>query len=253
MAGVKLFADGIPLSRTAWMYEEYEGGGNGKMLFTGETDEERCRELDKIVAYCHKLGFRIGVHVTGDRSIDACIDGFVKAERDEPKRLRHYLIHGDYVSPEGAKRMAGYHIGVSVQPALADVVMNFLPYSVGKERAARYGDLTTLVDAGVHVAAGSDAPVTYPDWKAAIQSMVTRNYASEDERPCHITVKEAIRMFTVEGAWQDRTENIKGSIEEGKLADFCVLDEDILTVEPNRIKDIRTLMTIVGGEIMYKV
>ncbi len=252
MAGVKLFADGIPLSRTAWMYEDYEGGGNGKMLFTGESDEERCRELDRIVAHCHKLGFRVGIHVTGDRSIDACIDSFVKAERGESKGLRHYLIHGDYVSREGAKRMAVYDIGVSVQPALADVVMNFLSYSVGKERAVRYGSLTTLLDAGVHVAAGSDAPVTYPDWKATIQSMITRNYASEDEPARHVTVEEAIRMFTVEGAWQDHEEDIKGSIEEGKLADFCVLDEDILSVEPERIKDIHTLMTIIGGEIVYR-
>jgi predicted amidohydrolase YtcJ len=58
-------------------------------------------------------------------------------------------------------------------------------------------------------------------------------------------------MFTVEGAWQDRAEDIKGSIEAGKLADFCVLDEDILTVEPHRIKDIRTLMTMVGGKVVY--
>jgi predicted amidohydrolase YtcJ len=148
--------------------------------------------------------------------------------------------------------MAEYDIGVSVQPALADVVMKFLPYSVGKERASRYGSLRTLLDAGVHVAAGSDAPVTYPDWKATVQSMITRNYAPEGEPPRHVTVKEAIRMFTVEGAWQDHEEDIKGSIEEGKMADFCVLDDDILTVEPERIKDIRTLMTIVGGEIVYK-
>ncbi len=251
MAGVKLFADGIPLNKTAWMYKDYEDGGNGKMIFTGETDEERCTELMKIVAHCHKLGFRVGVHVTGDRAIDACIDSFVKAEREEPKKLRHYLIHGDYVSPEGAKLMNMYNIGVSVQPALADIVMNLLPYSVGTQRAAQYGCLRTLLDAGVHIAGGSDAPVTYPDWKATIQSIVLRNYATEGEPARHVTVEEAIRMFTVGGAWQDHAEDIKGSIEEGKLADFCVLDEDILTVEPQRIKDIRTLMTIVGGEIVY--
>ncbi len=251
IAGVKLFADGIPLSRTAWMYEEYVGGGNGKMLFTGKTDEERCRELMKIVAYSHKLGFRVGVHVTGDRAIDACIDSFVKAEQEEPKGLRHYLIHGDFVSAEGAKRMAGYDIGISVQPALADIVMNFLPHSVGMERTTRYGCLRTLLDAGVHVAGGSDAPVTYPDWKTTIQSIVTRDYMPEGKPARHVTVEEAIRMFTVEGAWQDRAEDIKGSIEAGKLADFCVLDEDILTVEPHRIKDIRTLMAIVGGRVVY--
>lgn len=251
IAGVKLFADGIPLNKTAWMYQDYVGGGNGKMLFTGETDEERCNELMNIVAYSHKLGFRVGIHVTGDRSIDACIDSFMKAEQEEPKGLRHYLIHGDFVSAEGAKRMAEHGIGISVQPALANLVINFLPHSVGKERAAKYGCLRTILDAGVHVAGGSDAPVTYPDWKLAIQSIVLREYMPAGKSARHITVDDAIRMFTIEGAWQDRLEDIKGSIEAGKLADFCVLDADILTIEPHRIKDIRTLMTIIGGEIVY--
>ncbi len=251
MAGVKLFADGIPLNKSAWMYQEYAGGGNGKLIFTGRTDEERCSELTKIVAHSHKLGFRLGIHVTGDRAIDACIDSFVKAESEEPKRLRHYLIHGDFVSAEGARRMAEYDIGVSVQPALADVVANFLPYSVGEERGAKYGNLRPLLDAGVHVAGGSDAPVTYPDWKAAIQSMVTRSDATPGKSNRAVTVEEAIRMYTIEGAWQDRAEDVKGSIEAGKLADFCVLDEDILTVEPHGIKDIRTMMTIVGGKVVY--
>jgi len=251
IAGVKLFADGIPLNKTAWMYGDYVGGGNGKMVFTGETDEERCNELMKIVEYLHKLGFQVGIHVTGDRAIDACIDSFVKAEQKEPRGLRHYLIHGDFVSAEGAKRMAEHNIGISVQPALANLVINFLPHSVGKERAAKYGCLRAMLDAGVHVAGGSDAPVTYPDWKLAVQSIVLREYMPADKSAQHITVDDAIRMFTIEGARQDRMEDIKGSIEAGKLADFCVLDEDILTVEPHRIKDIRTLITIVGGEIVY--
>jgi hypothetical protein len=251
IAGVKLFADGIPLNKTAWMYEEYVGGGNGNILFTGKTDEERCNELMNIVAYSHKLGIRIGVHVTGDRAIDACINSFIKAEKEEPKGLRHYLIHGDFVSDEVAKRMAEYNIGVSVQPALTNLVMNFLPNSVGRERALKYGCLRTMLNAGVHVAGGSDAPVTYPDWKQAIQSIVLRDYAPAGKSVRHVTVKDAIRMFTMGGAWQDHMEDIKGSIEEGKLADFCVLDEDILTFEPHRLKDIRILMTIVGGEIVY--
>jgi predicted amidohydrolase YtcJ len=251
MAGIKLFADGIPLSKTAWMYDDYMNGGNGRMVFPGETSEERCNELMKIVAYCHKLGFRIGIHVTGDRAIDACIDSFIKAEKEEPKGLRHYIIHGDFVTTGGAERMAEYNIGISVQPALTGIVMNILPHFVGQERAARYGCLRTLLDAGVHVAGGSDAPVTYPDWKSAICSIVSRVYRPEGESHRHVTVADAIRMYTMGGAWQDNMENIKGSIEKGKLADFCILDEDILSIEPERIKDIRILMTIVGGKIVY--
>jgi predicted amidohydrolase YtcJ len=251
IAGIKLFADGIPLSRTAWMYEDYVGGGNGHMVFPGQTDGDRYRELRNIVAHCHKHGFRVGVHVTGDRAIDACIDSFIKAEEETPKGLRHYIIHGDFVSADAAKRMARHDIGISVQPALTDIVMNILPYSVGPERAGRYGCLRTLLDAGVRVAGGSDAPVTYPDWKSAIASIVSRDYTSQGLPDRHVTVEEAIRIYTMGGAWQDGMENVKGSIEKGKLADFCILDEDILTAEPQRIKDIRVKMTIVGGKIVY--
>lgn len=251
ISGIKLFADGIPLNKSAWMYDEYEGGGNGRMVFDGQTDEERGEELSRIILDLHEQGYRVGIHVTGDRSIDACIDGFIKAEQRFPKGLRHYLIHGDFLSSEGGKRMAEYDIGVSVQPALLDIALNFLPFVVGDKRASRYCALRTMLETGVHVAGGSDAPVTYPDWKAAVQSAVTRTPLNEGDNTQNISVEDAIRMYTIEGAWQDRMEHLKGSIEAGKLADLCVLDGDILTAPLERIKEIRTVMTMVGGIIVY--
>jgi predicted amidohydrolase YtcJ len=254
IAGIKLFADGIPPMKTAWMYENYAGGGNGMLIFPGQTDEQRCQELRNIVAHAHKLGFQIGVHATGDRSIDACIDGFVRAEQEQPRGLRHYIIHGDFVPEKSARRMAEYHIGVSVQPALANVMSGPIAFSVGKERATKLLPLKTLMEAGVHVSGGSDAPVTLPDWKQGIQAAVLRESIpadlSADSGQC-ISREQAIRMYTIEGAWQDHMEQVKGSIEPGKVADFCILDEDILSIEPHKIKDIRTLMTIAGGKIVY--
>jgi hypothetical protein len=254
IAGIKLFADGIPPNKTAWMYKEYADGSNGKLIFSGQTDEQRCQELRNIVAYAHKLGFQIGVHATGDRAIDACIDSFARAEQEEPKDLRHYIIHGDFVARESVSRMAKYNIGVSVQPALANAFSSFIAYSVGRESAARLLPLKTLADAGVHVSGGSDAPVIFPDWKQGVQAAILREFVPENAiigSEQSISREQAIRMYTIEGAWQDHMEHVKGSIEVGKLADFCILDEDILSFEPHRIKDIRTLMTIVGGKTVY--
>ena len=254
IAGIKLFADGIPPMKTAWMYEDYANGGNGALIFSGQTDEQRCRELKNIVAHAHKLGFQVGVHATGDRSIDACIDAFVNAEQEQPRSLRHYIIHGDFVPEKSARRMAEYHIGVSVQPALANVMYGPIAFSVGKERAKNLLPLKTLMEAGVHVSGGSDAPVTLPDWKQGIQAAVLRESIPGDlsaDYGQRISREQAIRMYTIEGAWQDHMEQVKGSIEPGKVADFCILDEDILSVEPHKIKDIRTLMTIAGGTIVY--
>jgi hypothetical protein len=255
IAGLKIGADNIPNDKSAWMREDYVTGGNGNIYFPGETDEERCQAMSDIISYAHKLGFQVGIHATGDRAIKACIDGFVKAESEDPKGLHHYIIHGDFtpVEKEITELIAKYGIGVSVQPDLAMKVGASMRQNISPEIMARFAPLRTLIDAGVHVSGGSDGPIFYPDWKQGIQAAILREMATGvvlGPAQC-ITLNEAIRMYTIEGAWQDHMEDIKGSIEVGKLADFCVLDEDILSVEPHRIKDIQTLMTIVDGKIVY--
>jgi len=254
LAGVKLFADGIPPLKTAWMYEDYPDGGNGRLVLPGETDEECCNELIKMIAFAHKHGFQLGIHAIGGRAIEACIDGYLKAEREEPKGLRHYVIHGDFISDEDIKRAVEHNIGNCVQPIIKWTLSDVMDKVVGIELSAREWPLRTLLDIGVHLSAGSDAPVTYPNWKQGVQSAILRESKATSTvrgpEQC-ITVEEAIRMYTIGGAWQDHMEHIKGSIEVGKLADFCILDKDILTVEPHSIKDIRNLMTIVGGKIVY--
>jgi predicted amidohydrolase YtcJ len=118
---------------------------------------------------------------------------------------------------------------------------------VGPQKAAYHWPLKTMFDNGVRVVNSSDAPVIYPDWKQGIQGAVLRESKATGQvsgpEQC-ITLKEAIATYTINGAWLDHMENLKGSIEVGKLADFCVLDKDILTVDPHEIKDINTLMTI---------
>lgn len=258
IAGVKIFADGIPVSpaRTSWMYEEYADapGVKGSLAFPGETDEERYNELINMIVYAHKCGFQIGIHATGDRAIDACVDGFIKAMKEEPRELHHYVIHGDFTTPQCAKRMADYNIGVNAQPGIKWTIADLEVITVGEERAAYEWPLRTLIDAGVHLAISSDAPVIYPNWQQGVEAAVLRESKATGKvsgpEQC-ISREEAIRAYTIEGAYQDHMENAKGSIEVGKLADFCVLDEDILTVDAHTIKDIRTLMTIVGGKIVY--
>ena len=101
----------------------------------------------------------------------------------------------------------------------------------------------------------ADAPSTYPDWRAGVQSAVLREAPKSGKvvgPNKRVTRAEAIRAYTWGGAWQDRMESVKGSIEVKKLADFCVISDDILTVDDHKIKDIKVLMTIVGGKAVYK-
>jgi predicted amidohydrolase YtcJ len=201
------------------------------------------------------LGVQVAVHVTGDRAVDATIDGFVKALQEKSgKDLRHYIIHGDFISDQTAKRMAEYNIGVNVQPGIKWTISDYMDSLVGENRSARQWPLNMLMKTGVRVAASSDTPVTYPNWRQGVQSALLREAKASGKvsgPEQRITIEEAIRMYTMNGAWQDHMENAKGSIEVGKLADFCILGEDILTIDPHKIKDIPVLMTIVGGEIVY--
>jgi predicted amidohydrolase YtcJ len=254
MAGVKFGIDNIPNNKSGWFVDEYVGGGNGSVTWAGKDTEERVRNYTEMVSYAHHRGFQVGTHATGDKAIDTVIDDYIQVEKAEPRGLRHYIIHGDFAPTASARRMAENDIGVSAQPALGAVIVDLMSANVGAARMQRFQPLRSLIEADVHVAGGSDAPVIFPDWKQGVQFAVTREtepsgkVINADER---ISVQQAIRMYTIEGAWQDHAEDVKGSIEPGKLADFCVLDEDILSIDPHKIKDIKTTMTIVGGRIVH--
>lgn len=141
-----------------------------------------------------------------------------------------------------------------MQPYIQSLIADIEPSVVGEERAAYEWPFRTVLDAGAALTFSSDLPVTYPDWRQGVQSAVLREavgsgkVSGPDQR---VTREEAIRGYTINGAWQDRMENIKGSIGVGKLADFCILGEDILTVDEHKIKDIPILMTIVDGKIVH--
>lgn len=253
--GVKIFADGIPPTKTSWMNNEYIGGGCGTACVPGKTDEDKYNELVKIIVYAHKHGHQVGVHATGERAIDTTVDGFVKGFQEKPGGdPRHYVIHGDFISPEIARRMAEYNLGVAMQPTIKVKIADFMPSIVGDERAAYQFPMRTVIDAGVNLTSSSDAPMTPPNWRLGVQAAVLREALDSGRvsgpKEC-VTLEEAIRMYTINGAWQDHMEDIKGSIEVGKLADFCILGEDILTIDPHKICDIPVLMTIVGGKIVF--
>ena len=255
ISGLKLVADGIPPSKTAYMYEDYIGGGHGQLLVEGNTDDERYDMLISMIKYASVHGFQVGIHVTGDRGIDACVDGYIAALKEHPWDARHYIIHTDYATPQCIARMAENNIGANVQSAIKWTIGNLMIGITGEKRAAYHWPLKTLFDKGVNVTNSSDASVTYPDWRQGVESAVLRKDKATGKvlgpEQC-ITVEQAIRSYTINGAWQDHQEHIRGSIEVGKLADFTIIKDDILTIDPNKIHEIPVLYTIVGGKTVYK-
>ena len=255
IGGIKLFGDGIPQTKTAWLGEDYPDGGNGSLVIPGATPAERVAELAKMVALAHKSGFQVAIHVIGDRAITACIDAIEAAQGGEPGTLRHYLVHCDLATPADIQRMVRLNIGVSTQPILKWVFSDVIDQMIGIPRSEWQFPSRAFLDAGVHVSYSSDTPVAEPDWLQGIEAAVLRKSAASGvvRGPGQrVSAAEALRAYTMGGAWQDHMEKRKGSLEAGKLADFCILDRDLLTVPPDEIHAIKNVATVVGGKRVYE-
>lgn len=257
VVGVKVMADGIPPNRTSWMHDPFVGGGCGGLTVGGETDEERVETLRAMIVHAHSLGYQLGVHITGDRGIDAVVDAFAEAVRLHPRPdPRHYVIHGDFMTPHSLRVSREHGFGVNMNPTIKWTIADLEEEFVGPERAAYEFPYRTTLDAGVTVTSGSDAPVTFPDWRQGVSTMVLREskasgrVSGPEER---IGVVEALRTYTSAPAWQDFAESWKGSLEVGKVADICVVDGDLLAMDPHDIPTVPVLLTLLGGRAVHDV
>ncbi|MEU1672186.1 amidohydrolase [Streptomyces roseifaciens] len=253
--GVKLFADGIPVNKTAWMHEPYVGGGCGSLCVGGETDEERVAQITEMIRYTHAAGYQAGVHVTGDRAIDTVADAFAAAAAAHPRAdTRHYVIHGDFLTARSMRTLAQHGFGVNMNPTIKWTVADLEEQFVGPQRAAYEWPYRDAIDAGVIVTSGSDAPVTLPDWRQGVSTMMLREsraggrVSGPGQR---IRLAEALRTYTSDAAWQDFAEDWKGTLEVGKVADLCVLAGDLLTADPRHIPVMPVVFTAVGGDVVH--
>ncbi|MFF8898742.1 amidohydrolase [Streptomyces lydicus] len=253
--GVKIFADGIVPNKTAWMHEPYVGGGSGCLCVGGGTDAERITEIDAMIRHAHVAGHQMGVHVTGDRAIDTVADAFDAAMAAHPRPdARHYLIHGDFLTPHSMKVLAAHGFGVNMNPTIKWTVADMEEDFVGAGRAAYAWPYRDALDAGVRVASGSDAPVTHPDWRQGIATMMLREskatgrVSGPEQR---IGLAEAVRTYTIDAAWQDFADDWKGSLEPGKVADLCVLDGDLLAADPHDIPEMPVVLTVMDGQVVH--
>ncbi len=256
LIGGKLFADGIPPNRTAWMHEPYADGGHGSLCVHGDNDHERAIELHEMIRLLHAAGLQIGVHVTGDAGIDAVLDGLEAAERAHPGAAsRHYVIHGDFTGPDARRRLAAGGWGLNMNPGIKSTISDLMDEVLGEERSAVQWPVRSAVAAGIHVASSSDAPVTKPDWREAVAAMLLREskatgrVSGADEV---VDIATAVRAYTTEPAWQDFAESWKGSLERGKVADLCVLGGSLLSADPHDIPAIPVDMTVLDGDVVFE-
>jgi predicted amidohydrolase YtcJ len=249
IGGVKLFCDGSASERTMRMSQPYVGRPNDFGILTIAQDK-----LNDLVNQIHASGFQVGVHANGDVAIDMVLKAYELVDRLHPRKdPRHRIEHCTLVNPDLLRRIAA--IGAIPTPFYTYVYYHGDKWAqYGEERTRTMFAHRSFLDHGIRVAGASDhVPGPYEPLMA-IQSMTTRkDYRGrtwgENQK---ITVDEALRVCTINGAYASFEEKIKGSITEGKLADFVILAEDPHKVEPLRIKDIKVLRTAVGGASVHE-
>lgn len=246
---IKVFVDGGFTGPAAFTKAPYRGEAE----YRGKLNMEP-QELRRIVREAHAAGWQLGIHAIGDAAIELTVDELALA-LDELPRVdhRHYLNHFTVMpSAETMQKMAEYGIAITQQPNFTYTLEGrYVDYLDG-ERLEHNNPLKTPMQHGIHVAISSDILPIGP--MVGIYAAVTRKGLSgrvfaADEA---LTVMEAIRAYTLYGAWLSFEEDQKGSIEPGKLADFVVLDRDILSIDPAHIMDVEVEQTWLGGKLVYQ-
>ncbi len=242
--------DGSFSERTMAMSQPYPGDRSGYKGNVTETQDELNAWIERV----HRAGIQVNCHANGDVAIDMFLTAVERVQKLFPRAdSRPKITHCTLINDSLVKRIKA----LDAIPALFTTYAyynsdKFVFY--GEELMKRAMAYRSLLDAGVHAAAGSDfSPGPFAPLMG-IQGMVTRKgwdgkiWGANQK----ISVEEAIRVNTIHGAYASKEENIKGSITPGKLADFVVLSDDPHTIDPEKIKDIKIVRTVVGGNTAYE-
>jgi len=246
---VKLFIDGVEDSHTAAMLEPYadDPGFSGETIYEPEEFKQIVEELDR-------KEFQCITHACGDRGVRVALDAYENAARKNKKRdRRHRVEHVEIVSRDDILRFGRLGAVPSMQPLHAH--LSVAPFddmygkTVGPERLQRSFPWKSMVDSGARLAFSSDWPVADMNPFLGIHSALTRGGLVGVENT--VSVEDAIRGYTINAAYASFEEDLKGSLEVGKLADIIILSDDLFEIDTDDIKDVQPILTIVGGKEVY--
>ncbi|MDA0994979.1 MAG: amidohydrolase [Proteobacteria bacterium] len=248
IGAVKYAADGSASERTMYMSTPYEGTNDHGILTMSQ--EEIDDAVDDAVAH----GFRIGIHANGDWTIDMVLTAYERVLRNHTgPNPRHRIEHCSLINDDLLARIKAAGVVPAPFYTYAHYHGNkWVDY--GEEKMEKMFAHRSFLDAGIPVAPASDYTPGPYEPMMAIQSMVTR----KDMRgrvwgaSQRISVTEAMRICTVHGAYASFEEDVKGSLVPGKLADFVILENDPHDVDPDAIKDIKIVRTVMGGRTVYE-
>lgn len=257
VVGLKAMLDGVLSAHTAWMLEPYADTPHAVGFPVMEPETLFLRAL-----HADQAGFQVIIHTIGDRAVREALDIFARIRnRNGPRDSRHRLEHVEVVHPDDIPRFSelGVIAGMMPQHATSHVV-DYIRSRVGEARAPTCYPWRALLDHGTHVCFGTDWPaidLPTPDPLEQLYVAVTRAIGTDHRGPpWHpeqaLTVAEAIRCYTLEGAYAEFAEGRKGSITPGKLADLCALSQDVLQPPAERILETEVTLTVFDGKVVYR-
>jgi predicted amidohydrolase YtcJ len=258
LRAIKVVSDGALGSRGAALLAPYSDAPDSKG-FLRVKDEDLLPMLKEAL----QKGIQVETHAIGDYANRFVLDEYEKALQAVPKSQRKIaeprwrIEHSQIVNPTDLPRFAKLGIIPSMQPSHAIGDLHFAPSRLGMERLKGAYAWNSFIESGVIVPGGSDAPVERGEpmieFYAAVARKDVRGFSGEGWHPEEkVTREQALKMFTIWPAYGAFEENIRGSIEVGKLADLTVLSADIMKIPEMEILKTHCVMTVIGGEIVYK-
>ena len=254
---IKVFIDGTLGSRGAALLEPYaDADHNG---FMNRTTKDA---LMPVLEGALKQGLQVMTHVIGDRAVRTTLDWYQEAWSALPRTqwakddLRWRLEHAQILPKEDQERIASMKVTLSMQPSHAIGDLNFAPARLGQDRLATAYPWQSLLEKGIPIIAGSDAPVEVGDPRIEFYAAITRTRLDGSSgQGWHpefaVSREDALKMLTIWPAYSAFQEQHRGSIELGKRADLSVFDTDFMTANPTDILEARTIMTMVDGRAVF--
>ncbi len=255
IGAVKSFADGSLGSGTAYFFEPFSDQPGNRGLLNEEMQpislmRDRMMRGDA-------AGLQFCTHAIGDAAISAILDIYTEVEKAHGSRDRRWRIeHAQHMAAKDFDRFAQLHVIASVQPYHAIDDGRWAESRIGHDRASRTYAFRTFLDHGVRLALGTDWDVAPLDPMLTLYAATTRA-TLDDKNPKgwfpeqKLTIKEAIEAYTMGSAYAEFQGKEKGSITAGKLADMVLLSDDVLTIDPVKIRDVKVVKTWVGGKLTY--
>lgn len=247
---IKLMIDGSSSGPTAATLEPYAIDPNNSGILSHSQEL-----VNDYILRGHKGNWQITSHAVGDKGVTVIVNAIENALKEVPKEgCRHRIEHCAMINDELLERIKRLNIVPICNPIFLYEFGDGYITNYGKERAFKMFTAKSFIDKGIIAAGASDCPITFSNPLMGIHLAVNRktqggNIVNPEE--C-ISPMDALRMFTWNGAYASFDENIKGSIEVGKLADLVVLDGDFTTVDPEKIWDLKVDTTIIDGVIEYE-